>query len=83
MHHRNNIQVAYSFPDFNDSSRRHNSNKVGLDILFMPPENKAPASVRVAQSNPIWCQAKKVAEAIVHREVQSFLFLPLFAYDYV
>lgn len=83
LHNNNPIQVAYSFSEYTDNPRWHNSNKVWLDILFVHPENEEPANVRVAKSNLILCQPKEVIEAIVHREIRSFLSLPLTAYDYV
>lgn len=80
LHNESLIQVAYSFSEF---TRWNNSSKVWLDILFVHPENDEPASVRVAKSNLILHQPKEVVEAIVHREVRSFLQLPLSTYDYV
>lgn len=83
LHNDNLIQIAYSFSEYAETPRWNSSSKVWLDILFVHPENDEPASVRVAKSNLILCQPKEVVEAIVHREVRSFLALPLTAYDYV
>jgi hypothetical protein len=76
------IQADYSFAEYNDRYQ-WNSNKVWLDILFVHPENGTPANVRVAKSNLILCQPKEVIEAIVYREIKSFLQYPLSTYDYV
>jgi hypothetical protein len=76
------IQAAYSFAEYTD--RHHwNSSKVWLDILFVHPENGTPANVRIAKSNLILCQPKEVVEAIVYREIKTFLQYPLSTYDYV
>lgn len=77
------IQADYSFAEYTDAHRWNASGKIWLDILFVHPENGTPASVRVAKSNLILCQPKEVVEAIVHREIKSFLQFPLSAYDYV
>ncbi len=83
LHNDNLIQVAYSFSEYTENPQWNNSSKVWLDILFVHPENDEPANVRVAKSNLILHQPKEVVEAIVHREVRSFLQLPLSVYDYV
>ncbi|MGV3657321.1 MAG: hypothetical protein ACO1NX_05185 [Chitinophagaceae bacterium] len=83
LHKDSLIQVAYSFSEYTENLQWNNSSKVWLDILFVHPENDEPANVRVAKSNLILHQPKEVVEAIVHREVRSFLQLPLSVYDYV
>jgi hypothetical protein len=77
------IQADYSFAEYTDTHRWNASGKIWLDILFVHPENGTPATVRVAKSNLILCQPKEVIEAIVYREVKSFLQYPLPVYDYV
>ena len=77
------IQAAYSFAEYNDARQWTNAGKIWLDILFVHPQSNTPATVRVAKSNLILFQPKEVIEAIVHREIRSFLQLPLSAYDYV
>lgn len=77
------IQSAYSFAEYTDAHQWRTSGKIWLDILFVHPENGTPASVRVAKSNLILCQPKEVIEAIVHREIKTFLQYPLSVYDYV
>lgn len=83
LHNENSIEVAYSFSEYNEKERWANNTKVWLDILFVHPQNDEPASVRVAKSNLILHQPKEVVEAIVHREVRTFLQMPVSAYDYV
>lgn len=83
LHNESAIEVAYSFSEYNEKSSWTNNTKVWLDILFVHPKNDEPASVRVAKSNLILHQPKEVVEAIVHREVRSFLQMPVTAYDYV
>ena len=82
MHNEQAIQAAYSFAEYTDAHQWSNSGKIWLDILFVHPENETPASVRVAKSNLILFQPKEVIEAIVYREIKSFLQFPLSAYDY-
>ena len=83
LHHESAIEVAYSFSEYSEKASWTNHTKVWLDILFVHPHSDEPASVRVAKSNLILHQPKEVVEAIVHREVRSFLQMPVSAYDYV
>jgi len=83
LHNQASIEVVYSFSEYNDNPRWSNSSKVWLDILFVHPQSAEPANVRVAKSNLILHQPKEVVEAIVHREIRSFLQMPVSAYDYV
>ncbi len=83
MHNQHAIQAAYSFAEYTETPRWSSSGKIWLDILFVHPENDTPANVRVAKSNLILCQPKEVIEAIVYREIKSFLQYPLSTYDYV
>ena len=83
LHNENTIEVAYSFSEYNEKASWTNNTKVWLDILFVHPQSDEPASVRVAKSNLILHQPKEVVEAIVYREVCTFLQMPVTAYDYV
>jgi hypothetical protein len=83
LHNETAIQVEYSFSEYTDIPLWTSSNKIWLDILFVHPENDEVASVRVVKSNLILCQPKEVIEAIVHREVRSFLSLPYSSYGYL